>query len=186
MTTWRRFLKPDWRRAVATLLMLALLVAAYIQAFAFVDDVPGATKPLLYDALRPFDFWVPGMLLILPLAAGSAPLGWLGLSPLSSPLVWPLQVAYVYLLSCLLVFAHDQWAPDLAPRWRRVIVILPIIVTFALWVPGWGSVLRSLPHMILFFASSTLLSGCVLAVYTYIAVCVGLAIRRLRRRGQGG
>jgi hypothetical protein len=158
--------------------MVALLVAAYIQAFAFVDDVPGATKPPLYDALLPFGFWVPGMMLILPLVVVSAPLGWLGFSLLSSPLIWPLQILYLYLLSCLLVFGHDHWAQDMAARWRRLIVVLPIVITFALWAPGILSAIRSMPRMILFFGSSTLLSGCVLALYAYIVVCVGLAVRR--------
>lgn len=158
--------------------MVALLVAAYIQAFAFVDDVPGAAKPSLYDALLPFDFWVPGMMLILPLAVVSAPLGWLGLSPLSSPLIWPLQIAYLYLLSCLLIFGHDHWAKDVATRWRRVILILPIVLTSALWAPEIVSAIRLVPHMIPFFGSSMLLSGCVLALYAYIALCVGLAVRR--------
>jgi hypothetical protein len=184
MATWRQFLKPDGRRLVATLLMVALLVAAYIQAFAFVDDVPGATKPPLYDTLLPFDFWVPGMMLILPLAVICAPLGWLGLSPLSSPLIWPLQILYLYVLSCLLVFGHDHWVKELAARWRWLIVILPIVVTFALWVPDMWSVIRSAPQMILFLGSAILLSGCVLALYAYIAVCVGLAIRRRLRAGK--
>jgi hypothetical protein len=181
MTAGRQFLKPDWRRLVAITLMLALLVAAYIQAFAFVDDVPGATAPPLYDALLPFDFWVPGESLILPLAVVSPPLGWLGLSPLSSPWIWPLQIVYLYLLSCLLLFGHDHWAKDIAARWRILVVILSVLVTFALWAPGILSAIRSMPRMILFFGSSTLLSGCVLALYAYIAVCVGLAIRRRLR-----
>jgi hypothetical protein len=166
--------------------LVALLVAAYIQAFAFLDDVPGATKPPLYDALRPFDFWVPGMMLILPLAVVGAPLGWLGLSLLSSPLIWPLQILYLYLLSCLLVFGHDHWAKELAARWRRLIVILPIVLTFVLWAPGMLSAIRSMPRMILFFGSSTLLSGCVLALYADIAVRVGLAVRKRLRAGKRG
>jgi hypothetical protein len=178
MKTWKQFLKPDWRRLVASTLMLALLVAGYIQAFAFVDDVPNATKPSLYDALLPFDFWVPGVLLILPLAVVSAPLRWLGLSPLSSPWIWPVQILYLYLLSYLLLFGHDHCAKDIAARWRILIVILPVSVTFALWTPGILSAIRSMPRMILFFGSSTLLSGCVLALYAYTAICVGLAIRR--------
>jgi hypothetical protein len=184
MATWSQLFKPDWRRLLATLLMLALLAAAYIQAFAFVDDVPGATKPPFYDTLQPFDFWVPGMMLILPLALVSAPLQLLGLSPLSSPFIWPLQIGYVYLLSCLLVFGHDHWATGIAPRWRRLIVILPIIFTFALWTPGILSAIRSMPRVILFFGSSTLLSGCVLSLYAYVAICVGLAIRRRLRAGK--
>jgi len=186
MSTWRRILKPDWRRLVATTLMLALLSAAYIQAFSFVDDVPGATKPPLYDTLLPFDFWVPGMMLILPLALISAPLELLGLYPLSSPLIWPLQIAYLYVLSCLLVFGHDHWAKEIAPHWRRLAVILPALLAFALWAPGMVSALRSLPHMLPFFVSSTLLSGCVLALYAYVTLCAGLGIRKRLRANRTG
>jgi hypothetical protein len=182
MTTWRQLLKPDWRRLVATILMVALLVAAYIQAFAFVDDVPGATKPPLYDTLLPFDFWVPGMILLLPLALVSAPLQALGLSPLSSPLIWPLQIGYVYLLSCLLVFGHNHWARQIAPRWHRLVVILPGLAAIVLWGSGMLGAIRSLPHMIPFFVSSTLLSACVLSLYAYIAVCISLAVLQRRRR----
>ena len=184
MSTWRQILKPDRRRLLATVIMLALLVAAYIQAFAFVDDVPGATKPPLYDTLLPFDFWVPGMILILPLALAGTLLGSFGVYPLSSPLIWPLQVAYLYLLSSLLVFGHDHWAMDIAPRWRKLAVILPALVAFALWAPGIWSAIRSLPHMIPFFVTSTLLSGCVLALYAYIALCASLAFRKHLRRGR--
>ena len=186
MGTWTQLLKPDWRRLVATILLLALLAATYIQAFAFVDDVPDATKPPLYDLLLPFDFWVPGMMLILPLALLSVPLGWLGLTPLSSPLIWPLQIGYVYLLSCLLVFGHDHWATNIAARWRRLAVILPVLITFVLWAPGILSAIRSVPRMIPFFVSSTLLSGCVLALYAYITVCAGLAIRKRLRADRTG
>ncbi len=182
MPTWGQLLKPDGRRLLATILMVALLFAAYIQAFAFVDDVPGATKPPLYDTLLPFDFWVPGMLLILPLALVSAPLQALGLSPLSSPLILPLQIGYVYLLSSLLVFGHDHWARHIAPRWRTGVVILPALIAILLWSSGMSAAIRSLPHMIPFFLSSTLLSACVLSLYAYIALCVSLAVLRRRRR----
>jgi hypothetical protein len=182
MPAWRQLLKPDWRRLVATMLMVALLVATYIQAFVFVDDVPGATKPPLYDALFPFDFWVPGMMLILPLALVAAPLQALGFYPLSSPLIWPLQIGYVYLLSCLLVFGHDDWARRIPLGWRRLLVILPALVAIVLWGSGMLGAIRSMPHMIPFFASSTLLSACVLSLYAYIAVCISLAVLKRRRR----
>jgi len=186
MTTWRRILKPDGRRVVATALMLALLAAAYIQSFAFVDDVPGATKPPLYDALLPFDFWVPGIMLILPLTLLSTLLGLLGISILSSPMIWPLQIAYVYVLASLLVFGHDHWAKDIAPRWRRLAVVVPVLIAIVLWAPGILSALRSLPHMIPFFLSSTLLSGCVLALYAYVTLCAGLALRKRRGANRAG
>lgn len=166
---------------VATILMVALLIAAYIQAFAFVDDVPGATKPPLYDTLLPFDFWVPGMLLILPLALVAAPLQALGLSPLSSPLIWPLQIGYVYLLSCLLVLAHDHLARRIAVQWRRLVVVLPALIAILLWGPGVLSAIRSVPHMIPFFVSSMLLSTCVLSLYAYIGIYIGLAFLKRRR-----
>jgi len=62
---------------------------------------------------------------------------------------------------------------------------LPILVAFVLWGPGILSAIRSVPHMISFFVSSALLSGCVLSLYTYITTCIGLAIRRHLRERQG-
>lgn len=181
MVTWRELLKPDRRRVLAMLLMLALLAATYIQSYAFVDDVPGTTAPPLYEALRPFDFWVAGMLLIMPLALITMPLQRLGMPVMSSPLVWPLQMGYLYLVACLLVFGHDRWAQSLHRRWRVLIVAVPVVLVVVLWLPGMLWAMRSVPQMISFFLSSALLSGCVLALYVYMTACLALGmVRRVR------
>jgi len=49
------------------LLFAFISVAGAIQAYAFIDDMPGVEKPPLYDQLRLFDFWFPWVLLIAPL-----------------------------------------------------------------------------------------------------------------------
>ncbi|MBC7262323.1 MAG: hypothetical protein H5T63_09940, partial [Chloroflexi bacterium] len=129
-------LKLNTRKALCTILLLAFVTAGYIQAYAFVDDVPGMVQPPLYDLLRPFDFWAPAMLLIMPMALLSLPLQWLGFSPLSSPMLWPLQAIYIYSLSCLLVFGHDRWGAKWRKEWRWLVWVLPFIVVAVLWAPG--------------------------------------------------
>jgi len=182
MKSLAALLKPNWRKVLATTLMLAFLAAAYIQSYAFVDDVPGVTKPPLYDLLRPFAFWSSGMLLIMPLALLSTPLQWLGLSPLSSPLIWPLQVVYVYLLSCLLVFAHDRWGTRIERRWRWLVLILPFLIVAALWAPAMLAGIRSPRQMMPFLASSIFFSSCVLSLYVYTTVCIGVGVYRGLRK----
>jgi len=182
MKTLVALLKPNRRKVLGTMLMLAFLAAAYIQSYTFVDDVPGVSKPLLYDLLRPFSFWASAMLLIMPLALLSAPLRWLGLSPWASPLIWLLQAAYVYLLACPLVFAHDHWGKKMERRWRWLVLALPFLFVAALWAPAIPAAPRSPQQMVPFFASSILFTGCVLSLYTYIGVCIGVGLYKRYKR----
>ncbi|MGQ9493441.1 MAG: hypothetical protein ACUVR2_06715 [Anaerolineae bacterium] len=173
LSTW---LKPDLRKVLCTILMLALLIAAYIQSYAFVDDMPGTTKPPLYDLLHPFDFWVPAMLLIMPMALLSVPLQGLGFSPFSASLVWPLQILYVYFLSCLLIFGHDRWGARLEKKWRWLVWLLPFFVIIALWMPAMLAGLGFAWQIIPYIVSTIFFSACVLSLYLYVAVCVGIGI----------
>lgn len=169
-------LKPDLCRVLITVLLLAFLIAAYIQAYAFVDDVPGVPKPPLYDLLRPLSFWAPAMMLIMPLALFSLPLRWLGFSPLSMPLVWPLQATYIYCLSCLLVFGHNRWGRKLKALWRWFIWIVPFFTVATLWAPGIFTGASWFWKAIPFFVSSILFVGGVLSLYAYIAVCFAVGV----------
>jgi len=180
METLVALVKPDWRRLLSTLLMLALLAAAFIQAYAFVDDVPGAAAPLLYDLLRPFDFWVPGMMLILPLALLTLPLQWLGLSPLISFSSWPLQMVYCYVLSSLLIFSHDQLGQSI--QRKRLIPLVLFLIAALLWTPTTWAAFRASTAMLPFLLSSLVLSSGVLSLYTYTAFCIGIILlRRIKR-----
>lgn len=173
-------LKPDSRKVLSTLLLLAFLIVAHIQSYAFVDDVPDVTKPPLYDLLRPFDFWAPAMLLIMPMALLTLPLQRLGIPPLSAPLTWPLQAIYVYCLSCLLVLGHERWGRKLGTFRRWLIWIAPFLTVAMLWAPGILSGVFTgaswFWQAIPFFVSSVLLTGCVLSLYAYIAACFGIGI----------
>ncbi|MBC7232458.1 MAG: hypothetical protein H5T68_04350 [Chloroflexi bacterium] len=181
VTLLSKLLEIDLRRALCTILLLFFLMAAYIQSYAFVDDVPGVNKPPLYDLLRPFDFWAPAMLLIMPMALLTLPLQWLGFSPLSSPLVWPLQAIYLYFLSCLLAFGHDRWGAKWRKGWRWLIWLLPFLIVAVLWMPGMLAGMSAFWNALPFFISSILFTGCVLSLYIYIAACFGVGVYKKLR-----
>jgi hypothetical protein len=94
-------------------LFLAIAMGGMIQAWAFHDVAP---KPPPYDLLRPFPIWPVWMLLLLPLALLTLPLKLLGLDAMGGPywLFLAANLAYCYLLSCLIVAAWG-W---IAARWR--------------------------------------------------------------------
>ena len=108
-----RYVQPDWRKLVLFALLIAIAAGGKIQAYAFSG---GPDKPLLYDLLRPFPIWPLWMFLLLPLALLSWPLRLAGVDPLHGPawLFIAANIAYFYLLSCLVVVAVD-W---LRTRWR--------------------------------------------------------------------
>lgn len=169
-------LKPDYHKVLSTLLLLAFLMAAYIQSCAFVDDVPEVTKPPLYDLLRPFNLWAPAMLLIMPMALLTLPLQQVGFSALLAPLAWPLQAIYVYCLSCLLVLGHDRWGRKLGRFWRWFVWIMPFFAVAAPYVSGIFTGASWFWKAVPLFVSSILFTECVLSIYAYIAVCFGIDI----------
>ncbi|MFC2023580.1 hypothetical protein ACFLT5_02455 [Chloroflexota bacterium] len=108
MRVIRHFLKPEWRRLFLFTIFLAIAVGGMIQAWAFSDVPP---KPLLYGLLRPFPIWPLWMLLLLPIALVSRPLGLVGIDVMGGPpgLFLTANLVYFYLLSCLMIVALD-WA----------------------------------------------------------------------------
>jgi len=104
MVTMKRLLWPDGKRLLLFALFLAMAMGGMIQAWAFSDVPP---KPALYDLLRPLPIWPLWMLLLAPLALLSAPLRLLGLDLMegSYGLFVVANLAYFYLLSCLIVAA---------------------------------------------------------------------------------
>ena len=113
MRKLKRLLYPDWRRMVLFAILVAITIGGRIQAWAFTDLPP---KPALYDLLRPFPIWPLWMLLLLPLALLALPLGLFGLDVMGGPygVFIVANLAYFYLLSCLIVAAFN-W---IRARWR--------------------------------------------------------------------
>ena len=86
--------------------MFALIaVGGTIQAWAFYGLPP---KPLLYDFLGPFPFWVVWMYLLVPLDVLLRPLKSIGIDVMAGGgLFIAAHVVYFYLLSCLFVTTWD-------------------------------------------------------------------------------
>lgn len=168
MRAIQQFLKPEWRKILIFAVLAALMVGADIQAYAFVDDVPGVPKPPLYDLLRPFDLWAPAMLLIAPLALLTMPLNRMGICPMCRPYSFLLTVLYLYLLSSFLIFAYGRRGAGVGGKWRYFVVAAPFLLVGLFWLPGASYV------PVAFLISSILLSGLVALVYLYFLLCFGL------------
>ena len=108
MQTVKQMLKLDWRKFLLFAIFIAIAVGGKIQAWAFSDVPP---KPPLYDLLRPFPIWPLWMFLLMPLALLVLPLRFVGIDVMGGPpwLFITANLAYFYLLSCLIVVGFD-WA----------------------------------------------------------------------------
>jgi uncharacterized membrane protein len=103
-----QFLKPSGGKFFLFAIFIAIMVGGQIQAWAFSDVPP---KPPLYDLLRPFPIWPMWMFLLVPLALIVLPLRMIGIDIMGGP-AWLFiiaNIAYFYLLSCLIV-AGLVWA----------------------------------------------------------------------------
>jgi uncharacterized membrane protein len=98
----RQFLKPNGGKLFLFVIFIAIMAGGQIQAWSFSDVPP---KPPLYDLLRPFPIWPLWMLLLVPLTLIVLPLRWIGIDVMGGS-AWPFiiaNIAYFYLLSCLIV-----------------------------------------------------------------------------------
>jgi hypothetical protein len=103
----RQWLKPDWRKLVLFVLLLLITIGGQIQSWRFDDDP--ATKPPLYDLLRPLPLWFLWVLIMIPLFLLAAPLRQLA-SEIDLDLGrfwWLAMVAYDYLIACTVVSLFD-------------------------------------------------------------------------------
>lgn len=164
---------PDHRRIVASFLMFTLIMAGRIQAYAFVDDVPGVEKPPLYDMLSPFDFWSPSMFLLLPIIlAGSVAARVIPeLSSLATGKTAFLALAaYIYMLSSLLFYSHDRWGRNRIPK--KIFPILYAIFSIPL-LPGFlYSLIQGDLELTVLILSSILVNGLVFTMYAYLGICL--------------
>lgn len=104
----KRFLKPDCRKGLLFVLFLLLAAGGQIQAWAFSDDP--ATKPPLYDLLRPLPLWFAWVITMVPLFGLMAILRSLGWNYSGAGLNVAYRIAlvvYYYLLACALVGLVD-------------------------------------------------------------------------------
>lgn len=189
----REFLAPDRRKLLVVALVGVVVWGGGIQSYAFGDDMPGVVKPRLYDALRPLDVWTPSVLLLAP-----ALLTYEGLAVETQgrlhahPYVYgAMLVTYVYLLSCLFIFAHDRWGR--AARRSSRILLVGVALVF-LWVIGSGGLalppaLPSMREALAAVISSSVTCLVILAfVYLLLALAIGVyrAVPAAARRSLGG
>ncbi len=103
----RQFIKPDWRKLVLFSVLLLIAAGGQIQSWGFSDDP--ATKPPLYDLLRPLPLWFLWVLTMLPLFLLLAPLRELTpeINPQLGRFWWIGLVSYYYLGACFIAFLGD-------------------------------------------------------------------------------
>jgi hypothetical protein len=164
----RDFVRPDSRKAIVFLLMLALWAGGFeVQTWAFSKAGP---KPPLYDLLSHVDLWTPSLLLYWPIVmiAALRP-------PLESLLFAVSGAVYALLLSGLLFFAHDRWGRRYRGLAWALFLGLPAL--------AWSSAAFVMPRSIVGFVSGTMiLTGLVAAVYAYLVVCLAVGATRALRR----
>lgn len=103
----RHWLKPDWRKLMLFSMLLLIAVGGQIQSWAFSDDP--ATKPPLYDLLRPLPLWFLWVLTMIPLILVAAPLRELApeINPQLGRFWWIGLVSYYYFGACFIVSLGD-------------------------------------------------------------------------------
>ncbi len=143
---------PDPSSIVLTLILAFILVGGQIQAYAFVDDVPGTEPPPLYDLLKPLSIWPAMVILALPWSMIGTILcfaGVCGIKGLST--ILPLAVIYL----------EASWFVRVWRGLGRVGKSLVVISSIAPGIPS----LPAVPIDPLFFVSSLVLTSVVIAVH---------------------
>lgn len=174
------FLWPGTRKLLLFAMFAFLCVAGVIQAYAFIDDVPGIEKPLLYDQLRTFDFWLPWIIFTAPF---HIPLSIIcGMFDFCTPIFsffprlgavrFPVSsVVYSLLASSWLVHSWDRWISGAASMTRRFILVIPLVMTGIMAGPTMF-LLPFVPQEATFSISTFLL---VYAILTFYSIsCYGL------------
>ncbi len=101
-----KFLKPTKIKIVFWVMFVLIGLAGRIQGYAFSDgETYGLPKPLFYDLLKPFPFWVLYMYLLFPLLIlGSI----FNIHYLPSYLSFSIDVVYFYVLASLFGVCYEK------------------------------------------------------------------------------
>jgi hypothetical protein len=108
----KRFVRPDRRKIVISVVLLIILWGGQTQAWVFSDKDMGVPKPFLYDLIEPLPFWVISVLLFAPIGMlGNFIDAVFGYNPdlfLRQPFWgWGTNLLYTYVLSCIIVHIWD-------------------------------------------------------------------------------
>ncbi len=146
------WISPAPSSVTLTLILAFILVGGQIQAYAFVDDVPGMEPPPFYDLLRPLSIWPAMTILVLPWSLAGSILcstGVCGIGGLSTVLL------------LMAIYLEASWFVRVWRELGRVGKSLIIASSFVPWVPS----LPAIPEDPLFFVSSIILGSIVIAVH---------------------
>ena len=108
----KRFVRPDRRKVVLSVILLFILWGGQTQAWVFSDKDMGVPKPFLYDMIEPLPFWVISAFLFAPMGLLSnlvdTMFGYNRDLFLRQPLWnWGINLLYIYALSCVFVGLWD-------------------------------------------------------------------------------
>ncbi len=121
------FLEPERIKIILFVIFLLIATAGSIQSYAFTNGEQfGMSKPMFYDILRPVPFWPMWMYLLLPLFLVSAPLSLLGLNLSRSPIFFPVNIIYFYVLASFMVFSYERYRPKFTKKFWTVLIGLAL------------------------------------------------------------
>ena len=166
------WVSPSPSSITLTLILAFILIGGQIQAYAFVDDVPGIEPPPLYDLLRPLSIWPAMAILVLPWSLMGSILcltGVCGVGGLST----------IFLL--VVTYLEASWFVRVWRGLTRTGRSIIVISSIAPWIPS----LPAVPRDPLFFVSSTVLGSTVVAVHLTSSYGLLKVLYRLVRKGRG-
>lgn len=107
----KQFLKPSWKKLLVLVIFMFIAFAGYIQSWGISGDEVELPKPLLYDVLTPFPFWILLMYLLVPVFIGDqivralvdGVFDWIPYGILTWFFLFIILV-YFYLLACGIIF----------------------------------------------------------------------------------
>ena len=175
--------RPDPWRLLLGLLTAFISLAGATQTYVFIDEVPGMEPPPLYPYIQGLDFWIPWLILTLPLWAACMVDGWctwlVSLLPGMGAVKVPLfSMAYGYLESSWAVYVWGRWA---GPRGAgKPLLLTSLALTSIIYGPALASSLMG------FYPLSRSLSGALLSLLVISLHMVSLyglyvAVGRLTR-----
>ncbi len=98
-----KFLAPNEAKILVFSLLIIWAILATIQAWGFSNDP--ASKPFLYDLIRPVPLWAALAYFLLPITLVTVPVSSIGFGML----VAPIAIIYMYLVSCLASLVWDNY-----------------------------------------------------------------------------
>ena len=138
-TLFQDVFRPDKWKLLLGALAAFISLAGATQTYVFVDDVPGMEPPPLYPYIRGLDFWIPWLILTIPIWVACMPGSWCGqileaLPSMGSVKIPVFSVAFGYLEASWTLYVWERWVrPN---RLERPLILATIALTAIIYGPS--------------------------------------------------